>query len=237
MSRDEQSGGSISQEGGLASVTGTVLIIAVIAGLVLSTAAIILGLFMLLSKGHASEAEGVWQDKLKVKGPVGLFVFCVGAALLVIIMRQITPPLFGDSGAPLATTPPKSTDDGNAGATPTPGRTQAEFISPQADSEINVGDDVSGSVFVAGLGGNKIWIVSRHDVGGSYYPIYPPIAKDGYQEFIDQGVGDSSDKGNNIVYFAVLANADCTQALSDQNFFRTLPTGCVLLDQRVVRVK
>ncbi|MGH4009458.1 MAG: hypothetical protein ACRDTH_15125 [Pseudonocardiaceae bacterium] len=43
-------------------MTGTVLIIAVIAGLVLGIAAIALGLFMLLSKGHASEAEGGWQD-------------------------------------------------------------------------------------------------------------------------------------------------------------------------------
>jgi hypothetical protein len=210
--------------GGLASVTGTVLVIAVIAGIVLSVTAIALGLFMLLSKGHAGEAEGEWPGKVKVKGPVGLFVFCIGAALLVITIRQIT------------TTSPGSAGDGNTDATP--GRVQVEFISPRADSEINAGDDVSGSILVAGLGNNKIWIVSRHDVGGSYYPIYPPIAKDGYQEFVDQAVGDSSDKGHNVVYFAVLANADCAQDLSAMDgSFRTLPHGCALLDQRAVRVK
>lgn len=219
-------------------MTGTVLVIVVIAGLVLSIAAIALGLFMLLSKGHVGEAEGVWQDKLKVKGPVGLFVFGIGAALLVIIMRQVTPPLLGDSGAPMTTTPPTSEGDGNTGAASTPGGTQVEFISPLTDSEINVDDDVSGSVLVAGLGKNKIWIVSRHDVGGSYYPIYPPITEDGYQQFVDQGVGDSSDKGSNIVYFAVLANADCDQSLSAvRDSFRTLPPGCILRDQRAVRVR
>lgn len=62
-----------------------------IAGIALSLVAIALGLFMLLSKSHAGDAEGVWQDKLKTKGPVGLFVFYIGAALLVVIMRQITP--------------------------------------------------------------------------------------------------------------------------------------------------
>jgi hypothetical protein len=107
-----------------------------------------------------------------------------------------------------------------------------------ADSEINFDDDVSGSVLVTGLGNNKIWIVSRHDKGGSYYLIRPPITEDGYQKFVDQGVGDSSDKGSNIVYFAAPANADCTQALAAvDGFFRTLPSGCILLDQRVVRVR
>ena len=65
---------------------GTIL---VIAGL-LSVTAIALGLFKLLSKSHAGEAEGEWPGKVKVKGPVGLFIFCVGAVLLVITMRQIT---------------------------------------------------------------------------------------------------------------------------------------------------
>jgi hypothetical protein len=128
--------------GGLASVTGTVLVIAVIAGIFLSITAIALGLFMLLSKGHAGEAEGEWPGKVKVKGPVGLFVFCIGAALFVITIRQIT------------TTSLESAGDGNTDATP--GRVQVEFISPQADSEINAGDDVSGSILVVGLGNNKI---------------------------------------------------------------------------------
>jgi hypothetical protein len=59
-------------------VTGTVLIIIVIAGLALSIIAIALGLFMLLSKGHVGEAEGEWPGKVKVKGPVGLFVSALG---------------------------------------------------------------------------------------------------------------------------------------------------------------
>jgi hypothetical protein len=146
-------------------VAGAVLVIAVTAGIVLSITAIALGLFMLLTKGYAGEAEGEWPGKVKVKGPIGLFVFCIGAALLVITMRQIT------------TTPPGSAGHGNADAAPTPGGTQVEFISPRADSEINAGENVSGSILVAGLGNNKIWIVSRHDVGGSYYPIYPPSPK------------------------------------------------------------
>ena len=120
----------------------------------------------------------------------------------------------------------------------TPGGTRVEFIYPLADSEINVDDDVSGSVLIAGLGKNKIWIVARHDEGGSYYPVDPPIAEDGYQSFVDQNVGDSSDKGRNIVYFAVLANADCAQALAAEGeSFRTLPRSCTLLDQRLVRVR
>jgi hypothetical protein len=223
-------------------VTGMVLVIAVIAGLVLSVTAISLGLFMLLSKGHVGEAEGEWPGKVKVKGPVGLFVFCIGAALLVIIMRQITPPLFGDSDAQpptsTTTTPPMTPDDGDNRAASTPGGARVEFIFPPAGYEINAGDDVPGSVQVTGLGSDTLWIVSRHEDGGSYYLVPPPIAKDGYSSFLDESVGNSSDKGSNIVYFAVLANADCAQVLSAiRGPFENLPPSCTYRGQRVVRVR
>jgi hypothetical protein len=226
--------------GGLASVTGTVLVIVVIAGIVLSMTAIALGLFMLLSKGHAGEAEGEWSGKVKAKGPIGLFVFCVGVALLVIIMRQII--LLGDGGAEpstsMTTMSPLATGDSNTGATSTAGGAQVEFIFPPVGYEINAGDDVSGSVQVAGLGGDTLWIVSRHDDGGSYYLVSPPIAKDGYSSFLDESVGDSSDRGSSISYFAVLANAGCAQALSAiPGPFKTLPPSCTYRGQRVVRVR
>jgi hypothetical protein len=225
--------------GGLASVTGTVLIIVVIAGIVLSMTAIALGLFMLLSKGHAGEAEGEGPGKVKVKGPVGLFVFCVGVALLVITMRQVT--LLGDGGAEpstsMTTMSPLATGDSNTGATSTTGVAQVEFIFPPVGYEINAGDDVSGSVQVSGLGNDTLWIVSRHD-GGSYYLVSPPIAKDGYSSFLDESVGDSSGRGSSIAYFAVLANADCAQALSAiPGPFKNLPPSCTYRDQRVVRVR
>jgi hypothetical protein len=91
--------------------------------------------------------------------------------LLVIIMRQITPALLGDGGAQpptsVTTTPPVA-GNGDTGATSTPDGAQVEFIFPPKNSEINFGDNVSGSVNVAGLGSDTLWIISRHDVGGSH---------------------------------------------------------------------
>jgi hypothetical protein len=104
---------------------------------------------------------------------------------------------------------------------------------------------VAGSV--TGLGGNTLWILSRHDVGRSFYVvpgtagIAPIITKDGPWSVTDEVVGDPSDKGSNVVYYAVQADADCTKTLSAMHHydsFREMPKGCAILPGlRGVRVK
>jgi hypothetical protein len=64
---------------------------------------------------------------------------------------------------------------------------------------------------------------------------------DGPWSVTDEGVGDPSDKGSAIVYYAVQANADCSRILSsEQNYdsFRELPKGCTILQsQKQVQIK
>jgi hypothetical protein len=93
----------------------TVWIILVIAGFVLSIVVILFGLFSLLPERRAVEVEtkGGWLGKalgkIKVKGPIGLFVLGIGVVLLVITIRQIP----SSSRAPTATSqPPESTVKG-----------------------------------------------------------------------------------------------------------------------------
>lgn len=124
---------------------------------------------------------------------------------------------------------------------------QVEFLSPPEGSGINPGQDVVVAGSVTGLGGNTLWILSRHDVGGSFYPVpgaaglLPVLTKDGPWSVTDVSVGDPSDRGGNIVYYAVQANADCTRTLSALHNYDSLPDlpkGCTILQgQRSVRVR
>ena len=77
---------------------------------------------------------------------------------------------------------------------------------------------VSGTV--TGLGGNTLWILSRHDVGKSFYLVLgeegvsPVITKDGPWSVTDEGMGDPPPiRGSAIVYHAVQANANCSRIL------------------------
>lgn len=201
----------------------------------------VLGLFMLLSKRQSSEAETEWLGKAKVKGPVGLIVFCVGAALFVIIARQI-PPSPSAQGttrpSPSRTTSTLVTPGNDStSAMPAPGGPHVEFTSPNNDSEIVAGQDVELSGAVAGLGDDTLWIVSQNGADGSYYPI-DSVTQDGTWNIRDPSVGDTSDKGHDIFFLAVQANSDCAHTLSTRKYFDTLPGGCHLLpDQVIVRVK
>jgi hypothetical protein len=125
---------------------------------------------------------------------------------------------------------------------------QVEFLSPQQDASINPSDDVQVAGTVSGLGNNKLWIMSWHEDGGSFFPvsgpegISPVTDKNGPWSVTDEGVGNPSDHGKTIVYTAVLADAECTKTLStkpdDYSFRAPLPQGCTILpDHRGVRVK
>jgi hypothetical protein len=217
-------------------VTSTVW---VIAGIALGVAVIVLGLFMLLSKRQTGEAE-VELFGNKARGPVGLVVFCIGATLFVIFVRQISTPLFTNGSSP-PTIPvvPATPGSDDVSAAPTPDGAHVDFIFPEEGSEINAGQDVILSGSVTGLGDDDLWIISRHEVGGSFYLIPPAITKDGPWDVLDQRVGDPSDKGSYFVYYAVRANADCTKSLSSvRNSFRDLPQGCTVVQgQLSVRIK
>lgn len=133
---------------------------------------------------------------------------------------------------------PTMTDDGNS---------KVEFVSPQEGLVISPRQNVVVSGTVTGLGSNTLWILSKHEIGGSFYLVLgeagvsPVIIKDGPWSVTDEGVGNPSDKGSAIVYYAVQANAECSRTLSaKQNYdsFHELPTGCTILQgQREVHIK
>lgn len=153
---------------------------------------------------------------------------------------------------PPATAPPSQSltrpTPGDSGGIPIPGHiAQVEFVSPPEGSEINPGQDVVVSGSVTGLDDNTLWILSRHDVGGSFYLVSgaaglsPVRTKDGPWSVTDESVGNPSDRGGNVVYYAVQANADCTRALSAMHNYDSLqepPRGCTILQGlRSVRIK
>lgn len=143
----------------------------------------------------------------------------------------------GDMPSSRPTTP----RDDNTRDIPTPDDgAQVKFFFPQEGSKIDVGQDVLVSGSVTGLGSDTLWILSRHDVGGSFYLVPPTITQDGPWSVTDENVGDPLDKGSNFVYYAVQANAECTKALSSMDIydsFREIPKGCTARDQRHVRVR
>ncbi|MGH3773148.1 MAG: hypothetical protein ACRDRW_17435 [Pseudonocardiaceae bacterium] len=120
---------------------------------------------------------------------------------------------------------------------------------PSVGAVINPGQDVVVAGSVTGLGGDTLWILSMHDVGGSFYLVpgvagLSPVApQDGPWGVTDEGVGNPTDRGGTVVYYAVQANADCTKTLSsmrsDDSFHEhELPKGCTILQGlRSVRVK
>lgn len=162
-----------------------------------------------------------------------------------------------EPASPPATPPPATASPGqpstlpapeDGGGTPIPGHiAQVEFVSPPEGSEINPGQDVVVVGGVTGLGGNTLWILSRHNVGGSFYLVAgaaglsPILTKDGPWSVTDESVGNPSDRGSDIVYYAVQANADCAKTLSamhNYDSFQEVPKGCTILQgQRSVRVK
>ncbi|MGH3856758.1 MAG: hypothetical protein ACRDR6_25390 [Pseudonocardiaceae bacterium] len=115
------------------------------------------------------------------------------------------------------------------------------------DAEINPGQDVPVVGSVTGLGGNTLWILSKHEVGGSYYlPAgaagpSPVATKDRPWTVTDEGVGDASDRGGNVVYYPVQANAECAKTLSAMHHYDSLPKlpqACTILPSlRSVRIK
>jgi hypothetical protein len=104
---------------------------------------------------------------------------------------------------------------------------------------------VAGSV--TGLGDTTLWVLSRHDVGGSFYLVVvaagpsPVLTFDGSCSVTESGVGNSSDRGSDIVYYAVQANTDCTKILSALHNYDSVPEvpkGCTILQgQRSVQIK
>ena len=131
-------------------------------------------------------------------------------------------------------------NDSSRDTPPSADGAQIKFVFPHEGSEVDVDQDILVSGSVTGLGSDTLWILSMHEVGGSFYLVPPAITKDGPWSVTDEDVGNPLDKGSNFVYYAVQANAECTNTLSSMNIydsFKELPEGCDSRDQRYVRVR
>lgn len=169
-------------------------------------------------------------------------------AVLATAVVPVMQHLLSDSAATApASQPPALSTPGDGTTSPIPGQlAQVEFVAPAVGAEITPGQDVPVVGSVTGLDGNTLWILSRHDVGGSYYPVgaagpAPVATKDGPWKVTDEGVGDPSDRGSNVVYYPVQANAECVKILSAMHNYDSLPNvpqGCTILPSlRSVRIK
>ena len=183
----------------------------------------------------------------------------IGAAATVLtgVLAALVTPWINHQLANPATIPPAATTQARqqstfppsegGGNTPVPGQlARVTFVSPPVGDEINPGEDVPVAGSVTGLGGNTLWILSMHDIGGSFYLVgatgpSPAATKDGPWNITDVGVGDPSDHGGDVFYYPVQANADCTKTLSAMNNYASFPKppqGCTTLPPlRTVRIK
>jgi hypothetical protein len=111
------------------------------------------------------------------------------------------------SGETAATPLPAIGSQGHtsAGQTP-PGAAQVEFDSPRPGTQIHPHATVSLSGYVHGLGGNQLWIVSRHGDHPTYYLVadagpvtnLPAANQDGRWAVDDQHVGNFTDRNYQI---------------------------------------
>jgi hypothetical protein len=171
------------------------------------------------------------------------------AATVVAALINHEPPPRGDTSPP--TTPTLSDT-----ATPYPpppvlvsgNHANVQFTTPLDDFEIAAGkDNVDLSGTVAGLGTDTLWILSWHASGGSFYMVpaangsISPVARnDGVWATTDQHVGDLSDLGKRIIYYAVQASSDCARTLSLKDTytsFRDLPKVCIPVNSISVLVR
>lgn len=216
---------------------------ALIVGILLSSLAVILGLWMLLSKREAIIAEGEWLGKAKVKGPVGLIVFCVGVVLLVVSTRQLaSPSVENGTNEPPTALPGGGSSTAGGPPAASGGRTLANFISPPEGAEIGVFSNVTVAGSVVGLDGAKLWIVSRHNQNGIFYTVSYAINHDGSWSVVDGHVGNRSDEGETFTYYAIKADVDCDKTLSSESsgtnpFFENMPPTCIILGTRTVKLK
>jgi len=196
-------------------------------------------LFVEAKRTNQSGAEIRWKE-LVVKGPVGLLVIAIGATLIIFTLTKLTDSL------PVAS----STDPGKTPTAPTsppsPPAARVEFSQPSVGATMRASQDVSVAGSVTGLAGDALWIVSKAEIGdGQYYltQIGPVADHDGQWSVVDEHVGDDSDKGHKITYFALQANRSCSERLTtipqNQNGSRAfilIPNGCAVRAQRAIAV-
>jgi hypothetical protein len=152
------------------------------------------------------------------------------------------------SSTPASTSVAPSTDPGRTPTAPTsPSASpaaQVEISQPGEGAAMQAGQDVPVAGNIVGLGGDTLWIVLTPDAGGRYYLTQgSPVADhDGPWRSLASQVGDSSDKGHNIVFKALQANRSCSVQLAavrpEQGslVLSLLPDSCVVRAQRAVAV-
>jgi hypothetical protein len=175
----------------------------------------------------------------------------ISASVVALIgaAATVTTAMIKHQSGETAATPPAATgsqDRTSTGQT-APGTAQVEFYSPRPGTQIHPGAKLSLSGYVQGLGGNQLWIMSRHGNDPSYYLVakagpvgnLPAATRDGRWAVDDVHAGNSTDLNSQFTYYALEANADCTRTLSSMNSYHTLddlPNGCTRLTDVSVQV-
>lgn len=119
------------------------------------------------------------------------------------------------------------------------------FDLPQPRTVVQPGADVRLAGRVSGLHGRTLWLISRPQESDSYFLAAsgPVTAHDGDWSSVDQEVGDLTDRGSQIVYFAVLADPACAGGLGaarrdtgGENRLMRLPPDCEVVASRSVQI-
>lgn len=166
-------------------------------------------------------------------------VALIGAAATVVAAIISQGPSTSEDTSPPTTSMPSSTATPQLPIPPVSGNhANVQFTAPPDGFEIEAekGEDVSLVGTVTGLGTDTLWILSQHSSGRSYYMvplenggISPVAEEDGNWHVTDYNVGDASDRGGQIIYYALQANSDCSRELlskDEGDSFRSLPGGC-----------
>jgi hypothetical protein len=169
---------------------------------------------------------------------VTAFLSLIGVVALLFVVIKAPAPMDPPPPPPAPTTTSPTSPPAAPVATIT-------FASP-AGQTVQPARDLAASGTVQGLQGDTLWIVTRPDHGdGKYYLTKdgPVVDQDGPWNFVDEAVGDNSDRGASITYIGIQANAACSTKLAatppDPNAdgnraFAIIPSECKALQPRAV---
>ncbi|SHN09217.1 hypothetical protein [Actinacidiphila paucisporea] len=198
--------------------------------------------------------SGIWRGRGGATQIIVAVIGVVGAALAAVLTGMFTnggnsdsspPPASGTPSLPATSSPPQATP-----AVSTACGKHLRIVAPQQNYQIadgNLGTTVQ--VEACDLNGDTGWIFDFDPRGDQAYFLdgtapYAPIApSDGSWHIVDQGIGDVGEVNTPHIIYLAEASPQCASALRtakpDKNgdvSFKTLPTGCTVVDHVDVTV-
>lgn len=216
--------------------------------LILSAVPIVVIAVIMVRQGRGSSFSwNIFRVVAATSATVATLALGTTMVIAIISVASSARPVTAPPPSATTTAPPVSTAPPPPTTSPLPAPlVQVDISQPAPGITIQPRQDVPVAGSVTGLAGDTLWVVTKPDAGdGLYYLTLggPVTDHDGNWSFTDPEVGDDSDRGHNIVYFALQANRACSETLAvtprnvnGDRTFALLPAGCSARADRPVAV-